>query len=58
MVRDLESGDERAIPAVGDAVEHPAWSPDGRWIMYNVASYLTDDVPKDQLERIAGRRQR
>lgn len=53
MVRDLESGNERAIPAVGDAAEHPAWSPDGQWIMYNVASFLTDDVPKDQLERIA-----
>ncbi len=53
MVRDLQSGDERAIPAVGHAIEHPAWSPDGHWIMYNVASYMTDAVPKDQLERIA-----
>lgn len=52
MVRDLESGGERAIPAVGNAVEHPAWSPDGQWIMYNVSSSVTDDLPRDQLERI------
>ena len=53
MVRDLDSGDERAIPAAGNAIEHPNWSPDGRWIIYNLGSFMTDKVLKDQIERIA-----
>ena len=51
-VRDLASGDERAIEAAGDSPEHPNWSPDGKWIIYNVASWMTTEVPNDQVERI------
>ena len=50
MVRDLKSGAERTIAAAGDAVEHGNWSPDGKWIVYDVGSAMTDTVPKDQLE--------
>jgi len=52
-VRDLASGEERAITAAGNAVEHANWSPDGEWIIYDVASWMTDSVPNDRLERIA-----
>jgi Tol biopolymer transport system component len=53
MVRDLASGEERAIEAAGDSPEHPNWSPDGQWIIYNVASWMTTEVPNDQVERVA-----
>jgi Tol biopolymer transport system component len=53
MVRDLASGQERTIDAAGTAVEHGNWSPDGQWIIYDVASWMTDTVADDQLERIA-----
>ncbi|MBA2719316.1 MAG: PD40 domain-containing protein, partial [Chloroflexi bacterium] len=53
VVRDLASGLERAIPVAGMAVEHADWSPDGRWIVYDVSNALTQTVPKDQVERIA-----
>jgi dipeptidyl aminopeptidase/acylaminoacyl peptidase len=53
MVRDLASGEERTIEAAGTAPEHPNWSPDGEWIIYDVASWMTDEIPNDQLERIA-----
>ncbi len=53
IVRDLASGKERAIEAAGTAPEHPNWSPDGEWIIYNIAAWMTDAVPRDQLERIA-----
>ncbi|GAA2729446.1 TolB family protein [Cellulomonas aerilata] len=36
MVRDLGTGEERSVPAAGDRVESPTWSPDGRWIAYDV----------------------
>ena len=52
-VRDLASGEERAITAAGNAVEHANWSPDGEWIIYDIAAWMTDSVPNDQLERIA-----
>ena len=52
MVRDLASGEERAIEAAGTAPEHPNWSPDGEWIIYDVAAWMTG-APRDQLERIA-----
>jgi TolB protein len=53
MVRDIPSGTERAITAAGDAVEHANWSPDGKWIVYDVAGAMSDQVVDDQLERIA-----
>ena len=53
IVRDLASGEERAIEGAGTAAEHPNWSPDGEWIIYDVAAWMTDEVPNDQLERIA-----
>jgi TolB protein len=53
MVRDLASGEERAIEAAGTSPEHPNWSPDGEWIIYDVAAWMSGAVPSDQLERIA-----
>ena len=53
MVRDLATGEERTIDAAGGAVEHANWSPDGQWIVYDVAASMTGEVPNDQLERIA-----
>jgi TolB protein len=53
MVRDLTTGEEVVIDAAGDSVEHPRWSPDGQWIIHNVASWMTGAVPQDQIERIA-----
>jgi hypothetical protein len=39
MIRDLATGKERKLtvfdPGLGDELEHPDWSPDGRWIVYN-----------------------
>ena len=39
MIRDLATGNERKLtffdPGLGDELEHPDWSPDGRWIVYN-----------------------
>jgi dipeptidyl aminopeptidase/acylaminoacyl peptidase len=33
-VRDIASGEELQLVAAGSDVETPAWSPDGRWVMY------------------------
>ena len=52
-VRDLASGRERVLPAAGSWPEHADWSADGRWIVYNVWSGITDSVPNDQVERVA-----
>jgi Tol biopolymer transport system component len=45
IVRDLESGVERELGAAGNEVEHPNWSPDGEWIIYN-------DLPSTYLARV------
>jgi len=53
MIHDLATGIERALPAAGTWPEHADWSADGRWILYNVWSGITDTVPNDQIERVA-----
>lgn len=50
MVRNLATGEETALPAAGDLARRPAWLPDGRWIVYNVAPTA---ARRDQVERIA-----
>ncbi len=39
LIRDLATGEERKVsvvdPGDGLELEHPDWSPDGRWIIYN-----------------------
>jgi Tol biopolymer transport system component len=35
FVRDIESGEEQALAAAGNALKQPNWSPDGEWIIYN-----------------------
>lgn len=53
VVRDLASGEERVITAAGTAPTHGFWSPDGKWIIYNIYAEITDEVPNDQVELIA-----
>ncbi|GEQ12871.1 hypothetical protein KLO01_09180 [Knoellia locipacati] len=53
MVRDLATGGERALPAAGRWAEHADWSADGRSVLYNVWSGITDTVANDQVERVA-----
>lgn len=53
VIRDLASGDERVLPVTNDAPARPKWSPDGRWIIYHLATEYTDAVPRNQIERIA-----
>ena len=52
-IRDLATGGERVLRAAGSWPEHAGWSADGRWIIYNVWSGITDSVPNDQVERVA-----
>ena len=37
-VRNLATGDERLVVDSENRPEHPDWSPDGRWIVYNTAA--------------------
>lgn len=46
MIRNLESGQERVVRAETRDVEHPEWSTDGRFIVYNV-------TPNGPIERIS-----
>lgn len=52
MVRDLATGDERVIEAAGTAVSHPTWSPDGEWIIYNHAAWITGNYADEHVQRI------
>jgi len=38
VIRDLATGKERRVLTAQRELEHPAWSPDGRWIIYNTLS--------------------
>jgi Tol biopolymer transport system component len=53
VVRDLETGDERVISAAGTAADHPSWSPDGQWIVYNIASWRTGNLADEHVMRVA-----
>jgi hypothetical protein len=46
-------GAERTLTAAGNEAEHPNWSPDGQWIVYDVAAWMPSGLAFDQLERIA-----
>ncbi|MEO6207122.1 MAG: hypothetical protein ABIP77_04130 [Candidatus Limnocylindrales bacterium] len=35
MIRNLATGEERLVKTDDRPLEHPDWSPDGRWIIYN-----------------------
>lgn len=52
FVRTIATGEELEITAVGTAPEHPAWSPDGDWILYNTNPNYGSGNPNDQVERI------
>jgi Tol biopolymer transport system component len=52
VVRDLASGEETPIVAAGTAVNHPNWSPDGEWIIYDISSEVTGDLSDERLARI------
>ena len=53
VVRDLETGDERVITAAGTTADHPSWSPDGQWIVYNIASWRTGNLADEHVMRVA-----
>ena len=53
VVRDIRTGGERVITAAGTAADHPSWSPDGQWIVYNVASWRTGDLADEHVMRVA-----
>lgn len=52
VVRDVASGEELEFESAGAAIEHPAWSPDGDWIVYNVAGWMTGDPADEQIWRV------
>ncbi len=51
MVRDLRTGAERQATSDANQPEHPDWSPDGRWIIYNTLGPL-DGASFEQIERV------
>ncbi|HSJ28017.1 MAG TPA: hypothetical protein VLB67_07375 [Acidimicrobiia bacterium] len=53
VVRDVQTGEERVIEAAGTAADHPSWSPDGEWIVYNIAGWRTGDLADEHVERVA-----
>jgi TolB protein len=48
VIRDLATGEERMVTTDDRNLEHPDWSPDGRWIVYNP----TDCGACQQIERV------
>lgn len=52
VVRDLATGEERTVNAAGTAADHPNWSPDGVWIVYNVAAWRTGDIADEHVYRV------
>lgn len=50
VVRDLVTGAERAVEHPEVTLEHPDWSPDGEWIIYNTKE--PDRFDRDTVERI------
>lgn len=53
VIRDLELGEERVVEAAGKAGNHANWSPDGQWIVYNIAAWITGRNSDEHLMRIA-----
>ena len=51
MIRDLVTGVERAATSGSSKPEHPEWSPDGRWIIYNT-QLAADGTPMERVERV------
>ena len=51
VIRSIATGEERVL-AAGMSIEHPAWSPDGRWIVYDISPALGGAPPNDQVMRI------
>jgi TolB protein len=51
VVRDLATGEERETSRTDLDLEHPDWSPDGRWIVYN-PTCAPGTVPCEQIERV------
>ena len=48
VIRDLATNEERPVTVDDRNLEHPDWSPDGRWIVYNP----TDCGTCQQIERV------
>jgi Tol biopolymer transport system component len=53
IIRTIATGAERVVDAVGTAVEHAAWSPDGTTIVFDISHELGASIPTDQVESIA-----
>ena len=59
MIRNLETGEERVAKVDTREFEHPDWSPDGRFIVYNVTppgpiERVPADDPTATAERLGG----
>ena len=53
MIRDLATGAERQVTANQTEPEHPEWSPDGAWVIYNTLHAADNpDVKMEQIERV------
>jgi hypothetical protein len=56
VVRELATGEERAVEHPELTLEHPEWSPDGKWILYNTmdpdcrACDTVQRIPADDLQ--------
>ncbi len=51
VVRDLTTGEERSVEHPVLNLEHPVWSPDGRWITYNTTS-IEPCIDCERVERV------
>ena len=52
MIRDLATGEERVATSHGRGEEHPDWSPDGKWIIYNTFDSASHPYLFQQIERV------
>jgi len=54
VLRELDTGRERSLAPAAHEPEHPDWSPDGQWIIYNRTGCRTceqvERVPADNLD--------
>ena len=52
VIRDLATGEEREVMASDRGPEHPEWSPDGAWVIYDTLHPAGSDSLLEQIERV------